>query len=292
MTYSPQLFEPLTFFDMTPRFRDGSDTPRAYLERCLAVIADREPVVKAWVVLNPSGAREAADASTDRYRRGRPISSIDGMPIGIKDLIETKDMPTGHGCAAFAGNYTRRDSAIVRALRDAGAVILGKTVTTEMGGAFPGPTTNPFDPGRTPGGSSSGSAAVIGACMVPAAIGTQVGGSLIRPASYCGNCGLKPTMGALHRGERQGYSQSHVGVHAGSLTDMWRVAMEIARRAGGDSRPSGSVWRTGLIPSAAAGPANRHGNCGMGRARRQDAGGLRPHSRGPARHRCRGALCY
>jgi|SRR6516162_88034 len=104
-------WDPLTFFDVMPRFRDGSDTPRAYLERCLAVIADREPVVKAWVVLNPSGAREAADASTERYRRGRSISSIDGMPIGIKDLIETKDMPTGHGCAAFAGNHTRRDSA-------------------------------------------------------------------------------------------------------------------------------------------------------------------------------------
>jgi len=234
MTYSARRFEPLTFFDATPRFRDGSDTPRAYLERCLEVISDREPVVKAWVVLNLPGAREAADASTDRYRQGRPISSIDGMPIGIKDLIETKDMSTGHGCAAFAGNHTRRDSAIVRALRDAGAVILGKTVTTEMGGAFPGPTTNPFDPSRTPGGSSSGSAAVIGARMVPAAIGTQVGGSLIRPASYCGNCAVKPTMGALHRGERQGYSQSHVGVHAGSLTDMWRVAIEIARRAGGD----------------------------------------------------------
>jgi Asp-tRNA(Asn)/Glu-tRNA(Gln) amidotransferase A subunit family amidase len=173
MTYSSQAFEPLTFFDATARFRNGRDTPRAYLERCLAVIADREPVVKAWVVLNLPGAREAADASTDRYRQGRPISSIDGMPIGIKDLIETKDMPTGHGCAAFAGNNTRRDSAIVRALRDAGAVILGKTVTTEMGGAFPGPTTNPFDPSRTPGGSSSGSAAVIGARMVPAAIGTR-----------------------------------------------------------------------------------------------------------------------
>src|SRR5215471_4713868 len=159
MAYSPQAFEPLTFFDVMPRFRDGSDTPRAYLDRCLAVIADREPVVKAWVVFNPSGARESADASNERYRRGLPLSPIDGMPIGIKDLIETKDMPTGHGCAAFAGNNTRRDSAIVRALRDAGAVILGKTVTTEMGGAFPGPTTNPFDPGRTPGGSSSGSAA-------------------------------------------------------------------------------------------------------------------------------------
>src|ERR1700740_205228 len=85
MTYSPEGFDPLTFFDVMPRFCDGSDTPRAYLERCLAVIADRETVVKAWVVLNPSGAREAADASTERYRRGLPISSIDGMPIGIKD---------------------------------------------------------------------------------------------------------------------------------------------------------------------------------------------------------------
>src|ERR1700740_53198 len=178
MTYSPEGFDPLTFFDVMPRFRDGSDTPRAYLERCLAVIADREPVVKAWVVLNPSGARAAADASTERYRRGRPISSIDGMPIGIKDLIETKDLPTGHGCAAFAGNHTRRDSATVRALRDAGGLGLGKTVTTEMGGAFPGPTTNPFDPRRTPGGSSSGSAGAIGARMGAAGIGTHVGGSL------------------------------------------------------------------------------------------------------------------
>src|ERR1700745_1376672 len=179
MTYSPQLLEPLTFSDMTPRFRGGSDTPRAYLERCLAVIADREPVVKAWVVLNPSGAREAADASTERYRRGRPISPIDGMPIGIKDLIETKDMPTGHGCAAFAGNHTRRDSAIVRALRDAGAVILGKTVTTEMGGAFPGPTTNPFDPERTPGGSSSGSAAAVRARMGAGASGHAGGRAVV-----------------------------------------------------------------------------------------------------------------
>ena len=123
MTYSARRFEPLTFFDATPRFRDGSDTPRAYLERCLQVIADREPVVKAWVVLNLTGARKAADTSTERYRRGHAVSPIDGMPIGIKDLIETNDMPTGHGCAAFAGNETRRDSAIVRALRDAGAVI-------------------------------------------------------------------------------------------------------------------------------------------------------------------------
>jgi Asp-tRNA(Asn)/Glu-tRNA(Gln) amidotransferase A subunit family amidase len=248
MAYSPESFEPLIFFDAVPRFRDGNDNARAYLERCLEVIAEREPVVKAWVVFNLPGAREAADASAERYRQGRPLSPIDGMPIGIKDLIETRDMPTEHGCAAFAGNYPRRDSALVRALRDAGAVILGKTVTTEMGGSFPGPTTNPFDPGRTPGGSSSGSSAAIGARMVPAAIGTQVGGSIIRPASYCGNCALKPTMGALHRGERQGYSQSHVGVHAGSLVDMWHVAIEIVRRAGGDPGQPGLFGAPDLSP--------------------------------------------
>src|ERR1700757_435018 len=104
MRYSPDRFQPLTFFDAVPRFLNGSDDPRAYLERCLEVISEREPIVKAWVVLNLPGAREAADASAARYRQGRPSSSIDGMPIGIKDLIETKDMPTGHGCAAFAGN--------------------------------------------------------------------------------------------------------------------------------------------------------------------------------------------
>jgi Asp-tRNA(Asn)/Glu-tRNA(Gln) amidotransferase A subunit family amidase len=156
------------------------------------------------------------------------------MPIGIKDLIETRDMPTQMGCEAYRGNFPKRDSAMIRALRDAGAVILGKTVTTELGQAHPGPTTNPFDPRHTPGGSSSGSAAAVGARMVPAAIGTQVGGSIIRPASFCANVALKPTQGAINRGERQGLSQSTAGVHAGSIQDMWLVAKAIALRAGGD----------------------------------------------------------
>jgi Asp-tRNA(Asn)/Glu-tRNA(Gln) amidotransferase A subunit family amidase len=234
MSYDPATFRALTYFDATKRFRASEDDPRRYLERCLEAIASREPAVKAWVVLNERGAREHADASTARWRAGKPLSDLDGMPIGIKDLIETKDMPTQMGCAAFEGNFPKRDSAVVRALRDAGAVILGKLVTTELGGTHPGPTTNPFDARRTPGGSSSGSAAAIGAAMIPAAIGTQVGGSVIRPASYCANWALKPTQGALHRGERQGYSQSTIGVHAGSPVDMWRVAIEIGRRAGGD----------------------------------------------------------
>jgi Asp-tRNA(Asn)/Glu-tRNA(Gln) amidotransferase A subunit family amidase len=232
--YDPTTFRPATYFDASARFGTGEDDPRRYLERCLDTIATREPQVKAWVVLNERGAREAADASAARWRSGKPLSAIDGMPIGIKDLIETRDMPTQMGCPAFDGNFPKRDSALVRALRDAGAVILGKTVTTELGGAHPNATTNPFDPRRTPGGSSSGSAAAVGAGMVPAAIGTQVGGSVIRPASYCGNWGFKPTQGALNRGERQGYSQSTIGVHAGSVVDMWRVAMAIAQRAGGD----------------------------------------------------------
>ncbi|MFC7738641.1 amidase [Roseomonas sp. GCM10028921] len=232
--YRPDGCRPLTFHDVAPRFADGADTPRAYLERCLETIAAREPVVRAWVVLNEAGAREAADASSARWKAGQPLSPIDGMPIGIKDLIETRDMPTQMGCEAYRGNFPKRDSAMIRALRDAGAIILGKTVTTELGQAHPGPTTNPFDPRHTPGGSSSGSAAAVAARMVPAAIGTQVGGSIIRPASFCGNVALKPTQGAINRGERQSLSQSTAGVHAGSIQDMWLVAKAIALRAGGD----------------------------------------------------------
>src|ERR1700761_2974003 len=233
-SYQPDRFSPLTFHTQRAAFEAGSDTPRAYLERCLETIAAKESVVRAWVALNENGARAQADASTERWRSGRPLSQIDGMPVGIKDLLETKDMPTQLGCAAFTGNFPKRDNAAVWALREAGAIILGKTVTTELGGAHPGPTRNPFDPAHTPGGSSSGSAAAVGALMVPAAIGTQVGGSIIRPASYCGNYALKPTQGAINRGERQATSMSTHGPHAGSLEDMWAVAIAIALRAGSD----------------------------------------------------------
>ncbi len=232
--YSPKEFRALTWHDATPAFATGTDSPRAYLERCLETIAAREPVVQAWVVRNEAGAREAADASTARWKAGQPLSPIDGMPLGVKDLLETRDMPTQMGCKAYEGNFPRRDNAAIWALRGAGAVVLGKTVTTELGGVHPGPTTNPFDSTRTPGGSSSGSAAAVGARMVPATIGTQVAGSIIRPASYCGNFALKPTQGAINRGERQATSMSTHGPHAGSLEDMWQVAIEIARRAGGD----------------------------------------------------------
>jgi Asp-tRNA(Asn)/Glu-tRNA(Gln) amidotransferase A subunit family amidase len=138
------------------------------------------------------------------------------------------------GCEAFRGNFPKRDNAAVWALREAGAVILGKTATAELGGSHPPATTNPFDTARSAGGSSSGSAAAIAARMIPSAIGTQVGGSIIRPAAFCGNVALKPTQGGINRGERQATSMSTHGVHAGCIEDMWQVAIEIAERAGGD----------------------------------------------------------
>jgi Asp-tRNA(Asn)/Glu-tRNA(Gln) amidotransferase A subunit family amidase len=241
MSYDPTTFKPLTFHDALARFRDGIDTPRAYLERAIETVAAREPVVKAFAHLNHEAARAAADASTARWKGGKPLSPIDGMPVAIKDLLETKDMPTEMNCAAFRGNFPKRDNAAVWALRQAGAVIFGKAVTAELGGTHPGPTTNPWDPARTPGGSSSGSAAAIAARMVPAALGTQVGGSVIRPAAYCGTLALKPTQGGINRGERQTTSQSTTGVHAGSIEDMWQVAIEIASRCGGDPGRPGLI---------------------------------------------------
>jgi Asp-tRNA(Asn)/Glu-tRNA(Gln) amidotransferase A subunit family amidase len=234
MSYDPNSFRGLTFHDVRPAFQAGADTPRAYLERCMETVAQREPTVQAFAHLNETASRAAADASTERWRSGRPLSPIDGMPIGVKDLLETKDMPTEMNCAILKGNFPKRDNAAVRALREAGAVIFGKTVTAELGGSHPGPTTNPFDQARTPGGSSSGSAAAVAAGMMPAAIGTQVGGSIIRPAGYCGNVALKPSQGAINRGERQATSMSTHGVHANAFEDMWQVAYEIAVRVGGD----------------------------------------------------------
>src|SRR5213078_1251899 len=249
MSYDPKTFQALTFHDALARFRDGADTPRAYLERAIETIAAREPLVRAFAHLNEAGARAQADASTARWKASKPLSPIDGMPIAIKDLLETKDMPTEMGCAAMKGNFPKRDNAAVWALRQAGALILAKTVTAELGGAQPGPTTNPFDPARTPGGSSSGSAAAVGANMMPAAIGTQVGGSIIRPAAYCGNFALKPTQGGINRGERLATSQSTHGPHAGCLEDMWQAAIEMAKRCGGD-RGSLGLMGPDTLPAA------------------------------------------
>jgi Asp-tRNA(Asn)/Glu-tRNA(Gln) amidotransferase A subunit family amidase len=229
--------QPIPFFSAVPRFASGGgDTPRDLLERCLARLAEFEPAVGAFVCHDIEAAQAAADRATGRWRSGRPLSPIDGMPVGIKDIIETVDMPTGQGSPLWDGTRTGRDAASTAALREAGAVILGKTVTTEFASSEPlGATRNPWDPARTPGGSSSGSAAAVGCGMVPAALGTQVVGSIIRPASFCGCVGYKPSVGAINRGGSYDYfSQSCTGLLAASLEDAWLVATAIAARVGGD----------------------------------------------------------
>src|SRR6185436_2432385 len=140
-----------------------------------------------------------ARAADERKRSGEPIGPLHGVPVGVKDIFDTADMPTENGTVLHQGRTPRADAAAVRSLRAAGAVILGKTVTTECAYFSPGKTRNPHDPEHTPGGSSSGSAAAVAASMVPLALGSQTNGSVIRPAAICGVYGYKPTHGLIPR---------------------------------------------------------------------------------------------
>ena len=231
-TVRPQL---RSFFASVAAFKDGTDTPRLFLERCIETIDARESEIGAFVTTNLPAARTAADLSSARWASNKPWSMIDGMPIAIKDIMETADMPTEQGSPLFAGWRGARDAAAVAALREAGAVIIGKAVTTEFAAAQARGTRNPWDLTRTPGGSSSGSAAAVGAGMVPAALGTQVVGSTIRPASFCGCFGYKPSVGEINRGGSfDEFSQSCTAVLAASLSETWSVAKEVSARAGGD----------------------------------------------------------
>ena len=217
-------------------FRTGESDPAAELEYCLERIEAREGQIRAFVHLAIEDARAAAARSAKRWRAGQPLSDIDGLVMGLKDVIETHDMPTGQGSPIWAGSETRRDAACVDALREAGAIILGKCTTTEF--AFVAPlhhTRNPHDLERTPGGSSSGSGAAVAAGFVHAALGTQVLGSTLRPASYCGCVGYKTGLGALHRGgifDHQ--SQGCIGIFGTSAGQVWSIAQAIAEGAGGE----------------------------------------------------------
>jgi Asp-tRNA(Asn)/Glu-tRNA(Gln) amidotransferase A subunit family amidase len=235
-------------------FAEALGSPRDLLETCLARIEEREPVVRAFAAIGAEAARKAADASTARWRAGTPLSPIDGMPVALKDILETADLPTGFGSPIFEGKHSGRDSAVAWALRRAGAVIVGKAVTTEFADMVAGPTTNPHDPARTPGGSSSGSAAAVAAGMVPVAIGSQVGGSILRPASFCGVVGFKPTFGALNRGGiSDQFSQNVLGTLSATLEDGWAVCHAIASIAGGD--PGHLPFVGGAVPLPPRKPA-------------------------------------
>jgi len=236
MAYDPRNARYLCFAEARAAFAAGSDTPRAFLERCLETMAALEPQILAFVRLDREGARAAADRAAERWRANRPLSLVDGMPVGVKDCYDVQGMPTEVNSRMFKDNMAALDAAHVDALRRGGAVILGKTTTTELTMALPAPTVNPWDVTRTPGGSSSGSAAAVAARMLPLATGSQVRGSVIRPASICGIVGMKPTYGALNRngGFDPSPSLNHLGFLGGTLIDVWQAAHHIAAIVGGD----------------------------------------------------------
>lgn len=189
----------LTAVEARTALASGDLTSEALVGACLKRIAEREPDIGAWAHLNSDAALAAARRSDQRRARGEPLGALEGIPVGIKDIIDTKDFPTELGSEIFAGRQPAEDAFVVSELKAAGAIILGKTVTTEFAFFGPGKTRNPHDLKRTPGGSSSGSAAAVADFQVPIALGTQTAGSIIRPASYCGVIGYKPTFGYISR---------------------------------------------------------------------------------------------
>ena len=227
------------------RIREGVLTSQELVGACLEVIRALEPKVQAWTFLDEEHAMAQARAADERKALGEPIGPLHGVPVGIKDIFDTADMPTENGTVLHKGRTPRHDAAAVRALRAAGAIILGKTVTTECAYFSPGKTRNPHNPEHTPGGSSSGSAAAVGAAMVPVALGSQTAGSVIRPASFCGVYGYKPTHGLIPRTGVLTLSRAldHVGIFSRSVEDLALLAEVLAGDDEGDpdTRPRARV---------------------------------------------------
>src|SRR5712675_1343057 len=203
----------------------GELTAEAVVRSCLERIAEREPVVRAWSYL----AGEAALSQARAFDKGGKKTLLGGVPFGIKDIFDTVDMPTTYGSPIYVGCRPANDASAAALPRAAGGILLGKTVTTEFANRQPGPTTNPHNPDFSPGGSSSGSAAAVADFMVPLAIGTQTGGSVIRPAAYCGVIGFKPSFGLFPPAGMRINTEAFdtVGIMARSIADiaLFRAAM-------------------------------------------------------------------
>jgi Asp-tRNA(Asn)/Glu-tRNA(Gln) amidotransferase A subunit family amidase len=221
----------------------------------LARIAAREPEVRAWTHLDPEHALEAARRLDAHQATGAPLGPLHGVPVGLKDIIDTADYPTENGTVLDAGRRPVADAVVAARLRAAGAVILGKTVTTELAVFHPGRTRNPHNPEHTPGGSSSGSAAAVAAAMVPLAVGTQTNGSMIRPAAFCGVVGFKPSRGTIPRGGVLNQSQTldQIGVFARSAADAAFAADVLSGPDASDPATAGRL-KGGLRAIAEAGP--------------------------------------
>ncbi len=237
--------QPLTITAAAPLIRSGELTPSELLEQCLARVDQYEPKVRAWVHLDRERARREAEQLTAEVKAGNSRGPLHGIPIGVKDIIDVYDMPTGCGSKLWANSYARRDATCVERLRQAGALILGKTVTTAYAYLDPPVTRNPWNLDRTPGGSSSGSAAAVACGTCLAALGSQTGGSTIRPASYCGVYALKP---GYHRVSRHGVlplapTLDHIGFMANCVRDL---ALLYEATAGADDYEE--TWSTGIGP--------------------------------------------
>jgi Asp-tRNA(Asn)/Glu-tRNA(Gln) amidotransferase A subunit family amidase len=208
----------LSAVEIAQKIAAGETTCEAVVRDCLARIEKRDGAVKAWVNFNP----ELALAQAHAVDRGAKRGPLDGVPVGVKDIIDTFDMPTEMGSPIYRSHRPSADAACVALMRRAGAVILGKTVTCEFAGMAPGVTTNPHNAAHTPGGSSSGSAASVADHMVPLALGTQTGGSVLRPSSYCGIFGFKPTYNTFNKMGVWPAAESidTIGIHARSIDDI------------------------------------------------------------------------
>ncbi len=222
------------------RMASGALRAVELVEACLARIAAREPEVQAWAWLDGDYALEQARALDKRRQAGLPIGALHGLPVGLKDIIDTKGIPTCNGTDIDAGRVPLEDAWLVTRLRAAGAIVMGKTVTTECALSHPGKTRNPHNPAHTPGGSSQGSAAAVAAGMVPLAIGTQTGGSVIRPASFCGVVGFKPSFGLIPRSGvlMQSPFLDTVGVFARTVEDCALLAEVLTGHDPADSATS------------------------------------------------------
>lgn len=214
--------EPQTLCAAAAEIRLGRLSPVELVEQCLARIEAYEPRVRAWVMVDAAGARQAARQAADELARGHDRGPLHGIPCGIKDIVDVAGWPTLAGSTLRTGHVAKQDAAVVARLRQAGAILLGKTVTTEFASFDPPSTRNPWRLDRTPGGSSSGSAAGVAMGFCLAAIGSQTGGSITRPASFCGVAGCKPTYGRVSAQGVVPLSRhiDHVGPLARSVSDL------------------------------------------------------------------------
>ncbi len=227
------------------RIAEGSLTSEALVRACLDRVEEREPLIRAWAAIDQDDAlarARAADAAA-------PAGPLHGVPFGVKDIFDTAELPTAHGSPLYEGNQPARDSGAVAALREAGALVLGKTVTTEFAFRTPGPTRNPHQPEHTPGGSSSGSAAAVADGMVPIALGSQTGGSTIRPGAFCGIFAFKPTYGFVNSDGVHPLATAldTVGWFARSIEDLALVGAVLSTTQSAALEPPAQPLRIGVV---------------------------------------------